>query len=188
MTSIGDFAYSYLDELEGEITIPGTVREMGKGILAGSRYVTAVTFEEGVTEIGNAFMLAYTSSDSSTETYYYYSSLEEINIPASVTKIHPLAFTYAGYNYDSSQKKQVTSPVRLNIAEGSKLTLIDEAAFAYSGIVELNLPPSVQEIGVQAFFGCEYLTAVNFGTAEEGKRAEFDRRPCVRLLSGACRK
>lgn len=168
VTSIGDFAYSYLDELEGEITIPGTVREMGEGVLAGSRYVTAVTFEEGVTEIGRAFMLAYTSSDSSTETYYYYSSLEEINIPASVTKIHPLAFTYAGYNYDSSQKKQVTSPVRLNIAEGSKLTLIDEAAFAYSGIVELNLPASVQEIGVQAFFGCEYLTAVNFGTAEEG--------------------
>ena len=62
----------------------------------------------------------------------------------------------------------MTSPVRLNIAEGSKLTLIDEAAFAYSGIVELNLPASVQEIGVQAFFGCEYLTAVNFGTAEEG--------------------
>lgn len=168
VTSIGDFAYSYLDELEGEITIPGTVREMGKGILAGSRYVTAVTFEEGVTEIGNAFMLAYTSSDSSTETYYYYSSLEEINIPASVTKIHPLAFTYAGYNYNSSLGKQVMSPVRLNIAEGSKLTLIDEAAFAYSGITQLNLPASVQEIGVQAFFGCEYLTTVNFGTAEEG--------------------
>ena len=173
VTSIGNFAFSYLMSLEGAVTVPGRIEEMGTGILAYNPYITSVTLEEGITEIGVGFMLGYSETDRTTgDTTYIASALEEINIPASVTSIGANAFTYAGYTYNASSETEEMSGVTVNFAAGSRLANIGDLAFARSGIQRIDLPASVAEVGVQAFYGCDFLETVNFGTAEEGSALE----------------
>ena len=178
VTSLGNFSFSNIDTLSGSIIIPGRITNLGKGCLAYNRNITSVTIEEGVTEIGYGAFVSYAEMDSSTGAYYYYSSLTEINIPASVTYIGGLAFDGAGRTYSSSYKTHILYEVKVNIAEGSKLKEIGYGAFAESGIVSITLPASleylgnktVEEEGVDGsvFLSCTALKTVIIGSAKEG--------------------
>ena len=163
--SIGAYSFASIETLSGEIVIPGKLTEIGRGALAYNKNITKVTFEEGVSEISDYMFFADTAVDSSTGTYYYFSSLTEISIPSTVTKIGVCAFTYAGYNYDTSTSAYVWNYLTLNFTAGSKLTEIGEASFAYSGLRKIDIPASVETIGIQAFYNCSYLANVTFGDA-----------------------
>ena len=178
VTSLGNFSFSNISTLTGSVIIPGRITNMGMGCLGYNRNITSVTIEEGVTEIGYGSFVSYAEMDSSTGTYYYYSSLTEINIPASVTYIGGLAFDGAGRTYNASYKTHILYEVKVKIAEGSKLTEIGYGAFAESGIVSITLPASleylgnktVEEEGVDGsvFLSCTALRTVVIGSAEEG--------------------
>lgn len=182
VTTLGDFAFANISSLEGSVVVPGRITHMGKGCFGHNRNITSVTIEEGVTEIGYGAFISYSEMDSSTGTTYYYSSLTEINIPASVTFIDRLAFDGAGRSYSSTHSTHILYPVSVNIAEGSKLTEIGYGAFAESGIQSIVLPASLEYLGGQVrykddgeeeqrgsvFLSCSNLKSVTIGTAEEG--------------------
>lgn len=186
VTSLGDFSFSNISTLTGSVVIPGRIKDMGMGCLGYNRNITSVTIEEGVTEIGYGAFISYSELDSSTGASYYYSSLTEINIPASVTFIDGLAFDGAGRTYSSTYAAHVLYPVTVNIAKGSKLEEIGYGAFAESGIQKIELPASLKYLGGKVRYGsdgeeerrgsvflsCSALTSVTIGNAEEGSNLE----------------
>ena len=50
----------------------------------------------------------------------------------------------------------------ISFESGSKLTIIEENAFQYSGLESINIPASVINIGDAVFKDCIYLRNVNF--------------------------
>lgn len=182
VTKLGNFAFSNISSLTGSVVIPGRITHMGTGCFGHNRNITSVTIEEGVTEISYGAFISYSELDSSTGTSYYYSSLTEINIPASVTFIDRLAFDGAGRSYSSTYSTHILYPVTVNIAEGSKLREIGYGAFAESGIQSIVLPASLEYLGGQVrykddgeeelrgsvFLSCSNLKSVTIGNAEEG--------------------
>lgn len=182
VTKLGNFSFANITTLTGKVVIPGRITHMGTGCFGYNRNITSVTIEEGVTEIGYGAFVSYAEMDSSTGTYYYYSSLTEINIAASVTFIDGLAFDGAGRTYNSSYAAHVLYPVTVTIAEGSKLTEIGYGAFAESGIQRIALPATLEYLGGRVrlndsgeemqrgsvFLSCSGLKSVTIGNAEEG--------------------
>ena len=178
VTSLGNFTFSNIDTLKGSIVIPGRITELGTGCFGYNRNITAVTIEEGVTEISYGAFVSYAELESSTVKYFYYSSLTEINIPASVTYIGGLAFDGAGRTYSSTYGTHILYEVKVNIAEGSKLKEIGYGAFAESGIVSITLPASLEYLGDKevekesedgsVFLSCSGLKTVIIGSAKEG--------------------
>lgn len=165
--NIGEYAFAET-KLTGEIVVPARIESLGAYAFAFNQSITKAAFEEGVKTIPEGAFYAYRSQASS-NTYYYYSSLEEIVIPSSVESIGDGAFYYAGSNYTYDYAAgQKTDTVILNFADGSKLKSIGASAFAFSGVKRLSVPASVQTIGALAFFGCDQLEKAAIGTAEEG--------------------
>lgn len=182
VTKLGNYAFAHNSSLTGEIVVPGRITEMGMGCFGYNRNVTAVTIEEGVKEISYGAFISYAETNTSTGETYYYSSLTQISIPASVTLIDGLAFDGAGRTYNSTLAAHVMYPVTVNIAAGSKLKEIGYGAFAESGIQSIVLPATLEYLGGQVryddegeeerrgsvFLSCSALTSVTIGSAEEG--------------------
>ena len=177
VTRLGDHALSNLSLLT-EAVIPGRITEMGTNVLFAAVALETLTFEEGITSIPESFAAGYsqnvntgTTANPVIETRYY-SSLREINIPASVTSIGDYAFRYAGYNFDSSSGENEMNEVTVHFAAGSRLAEIGNGAFATSGVARLDLPASLRTVGQSSFENCPFLSEVNFGSAEEGSVLE----------------
>lgn len=92
-----------------------------------------------------------TATEISEYAFYNCTSLEKLEIPASVTKIGRVAF------YDCINLKTVT------FAENSQLASIGSYAFeGCTSLVSIEIPASVASIGDNAFARCDNLTSVTF--------------------------
>jgi len=121
--------------------------------------LTSVTFEEGVTSIGQ-WAFAYTS-------------IEEITLPKSMESIGEYAF-YASdiqnviWDSDadiSAHAFRGTSLHSITITAEPKK--IGEQAFGGTNLVSIIIPDSVLEIGSHAFRQCKSLTAASIGSGVE---------------------
>lgn len=168
--SVGTYAFAEA-KLSGEVLVPATIESIGAYAFAYNQSVTKAAFAEGIKEIPEGAFFAYRTTSGSK--YVYYSSLTEIEIPASVETIGAGAFYYAGSNYYYEQEAgQQSSAVVLTFAAGSRLQTIGESAFCGSGVKKLALPATVKTVDAMAFFACDLLEEAIVGTAEGGSAAE----------------
>jgi len=82
-------------------------------------------------------------------------NLETVNIPAKVGTIPRSCFERC------RRLRNVVLP--------QNLRTIEDQAFCGSGLEAIDIPPTVLEIGGRAFFDCEHLSRVGFGTAQACK-------------------
>lgn len=132
ITSIGNYAFWCSETFN--ITIPDSVKNIGKGAFAYCKNLTNVTIPNGVTSI-NYY------------TFDFCNSLTNITIPNSVTTIDNYAFSYC-YSL-----KNITIP--------NSVTSIGWNTFEHcSSLTNITIPNSVTSIGYGAFSGCTSLTNV----------------------------
>ena len=159
--SIGDYAF-YSSEL-AEVTIPGSVVNVGKASFCGCSKLTDLTILDGVTNIGNSAFENCTSLTSVTIGngvtsigYYAFSycpGLTSVEIPNSVTSIGNNAFS------DCTGLTSVTIP--------DSVTSIGRSAFrGCIGLISATIGNSVTSIGRYAFEDCSNLTSVYFNANE----------------------
>jgi len=99
--------------------------------------VKTLVIAEGITSVGsNAFA--------------YYSALESVMLPSTLTTIEAYAFY------------QIPIP-HIDLPMG--LTFIDFSAFSRSGLQSVTLPASLTYLGEYAFMECAQLKTVNIETA-----------------------
>lgn len=122
------------------ITLPNTIKTIGKSAFYDCVYITSLVIPEGVTEIEK-------------QTFYNCKALSTLQINGNVTKIGESAF--AGCEC-------ITALPNL-----SHLTKISDNAFEGCSIESVNIPGTVREIGYEAFAGCKYLKEVTIPNSVE---------------------
>ena len=134
--------------------------------------ITSVTISSGITHIGaNSFN-------------YYYTNIETVSIPDSVTSIGRYAFYYCINLTTADLSDNITEIGDYAFYYCEKLDIpnfphniqyIGEAAFQKClGLTELTIPDSVTSIGNRAFASCQNMETLNFPAAENLK---FDTIP-----------
>ena len=150
VTSIADWAF-YGSAMEG-ITIPETVKHIGKYAFNHCSGLTEVTIPDGVVSIGS-------------EAFEYCEKLSSVTISDTVTSIDGYAFAYSALTsvelgngitnigvatfYACEKLTSITIP--------ESVTSIDAYAFGVcTGLENINIPASVSSIGSSAFEGCGF--------------------------------
>lgn len=134
---ICDFAFWEYEKTTGieSITIPSSVKKIGKSAFKGCEKLASVTIMEGVTEIGE-------------DAFKKCEKIESITIPSSVKKIGKSAF------------EGCENLVSVKFMEG--LTEIGDAAFKSCKKIEsVTIPSTIEEIGKEVFYGCENISSLN---------------------------
>ena len=167
VTEIWDLAFWGCSSLTS-ITIPPSVKKIGKNAFSGCSNLTSITIPPSVTEIGN-------------DAFRGCSSLTSISIPPSVTKIGDRAFRYCTSLMSIIIPPSVREIGGVAFADCSSLTSIivskdnkvydsredcnaiihTESNTLISGCKNTIIPPSVREIGNCAFYGCDSLTSIS---------------------------
>jgi len=131
---IGSSAFGNCDKLATVFFMPGSrLEEIGGSAFAGTA-ITEISVPDNVNVMGSSvFASCY--------------SLTKVILPAALTEIP------VGIFRDCGNLKEVVIQDRV--------TLIDQVAFANSGIEEITLPDSLLTIGRDAFQTCLKLTTVN---------------------------
>lgn len=117
----------------GKITIPDEVTRIGEGVFEESTNIVSVTFPDGLTYIG--------------ESAFKGCSLEEINIPKTVTGVGAFAFA------ECSALTHIQIP-------GNVLEIGKQAFYECSALQGVTFEEGLLEIGQYAFWGCESLDEV----------------------------
>ena len=135
ITAIADFAFE--DETGiTEITLPNSVKVIGREVFSGCTNLEKVTLGNAVTSIGFAAFLNC-------------AKLETINLPASLTAIKAGAFD------GCSSLEEIELP--------EMLTELGEQAFGgCSALTEITIPAGIEVINHNTFQGCTALASVSF--------------------------
>ena len=188
VTYKGDYAYSYVGEYSGSVTIPASVTYSGKtysvtsiGDYAFSNCsgLTAVEIPNSVTSIGisafedcsglTAVEIPNSVTSIGNEAFYRCSGLTAIEIPNSVTSIGNEAF------YGCSGLTTVSI--------GNSVTSIGGGAFdGCSGLTAVEIPNSVTSIGNYAFTGCSGLNTIK---VQSGNQTYDSRDNCNAIIETA---
>ncbi len=163
LTTIGEDAFMECEQL-ASIILPEGVTSIGKQAFAGCKELKSIIIPENVTTIS---LFAF-----------YLSGLESIVIPASVTQlagaflqcplqsisVHPDNLTYTSNNgcnviVEKATNKLIVGCANSDIYEGIE-AIEDDAFFYNTEITTLELPSTLQTIGVQAFQGCSNLQSI----------------------------
>lgn len=143
ITAIPDDAFWGCETLV-DVTLPQTVRTIGKGAFGQCVNLTRINIPEGVTSIGDsAFLMC--------------SSLTRLSIPDSVTSIEGNPFRYLAAEILVSSENPVISVVDGVIFSKDGTRLI---ACPCNKVGTYEIPQGVLEIGTYAFENCNDLTAV----------------------------
>ena len=167
---INDYAFKDCSSLTS-VTIPNTVKSIGKDAFRQCSSLTSVTIGNSVTSIGDyAFqgcssLTSVTIGESvtsiGTRAFYSCSSLTSVTIPNSVTKIWGEAFIEC----TSLTKVYIDSHVILNNhGEVDNTNYFYSSAWSMSQIfgsqvAEYIIGEGVKRIGDYAFYGCSKLTS-----------------------------
>ena len=168
VTSIGDWAFNHQGDASyvyyhsglSKVTIPNSVKTIGKYVFRGCTGLSSVTLGNSLTSIGNsAFRLCR--------------SLSYLKIPDSVTEIGSTCF------YDCSNLSSVIIGGSLTTAGtfifgnctnltfvdlGNSMAIIPGNAFHNcTNLKSVNIPNSVKIIGGAAFNGCTNLNQITIG-------------------------
>ena len=161
-----------------------SVRSVGREAFCGSRYLTAVTVPEGVTDIGKYAFQGCVGLQTATVpstlrnigegAFYGCFSLTEMNLSDGVTRIGSYAFSGCRHLV----KLRLSSSLRSigdnafdkctlleNVTFGEELEQVGNAALrGCAAMTSVELPDSLQTLGAGAFQGCTALTAVSMGS------------------------
>jgi hypothetical protein len=126
-----------------EITIPSSVREIGKECFLKCKNLTEIMFDPGseLSEIGKSA--------------FCQSGLQSIRIPSLLRRIPQNCFQ------GCESLREVT------FESNCKITVFEAYAFAGTGLVSIKVPVCVKRIGKFCFLGCENLCEVSFETSCE---------------------
>ena len=119
--------------LEGEVSIPDSVEEIGEGVFAGSG-ISAITLPSSLTEVG-------------AQAFKGCKKLTRVVLPEGCTAIGASAFT------DCPMLESI------NIVDCTKMTSIGDYAFKGCSKLVAELPASLEKIGIDAFSGTSIKTA-----------------------------
>ncbi len=152
--SIGAYAFHNCAKLT-TITLPATLHSLGNFTFAGCTSLREIELPRSISTIGKgcfAYCDALKKVDMATcalrelppYTFDHCRHLESVKLPETLTQVGEGAFYYCTY------MRQCTLP--------GDTQLIDDYAFAGSGIAELNfLPQGLEEIGDWAFYNATYI-------------------------------
>ena len=143
ITAIPDDAFWGCETLV-DVTLPQTVRTIGKGAFGQCVNLTQVNIPEGVTSIGDS-------------AFFLCGSLTQLTIPDSVTSIEGNPFQYMSAEIQVSSKNPVFSVVDGVVFNKDGTRLI---ACPCNKVGAYEIPQSVLEIGTHAFENCNDLTDV----------------------------
>lgn len=162
VTHIGDWAFFQCENMTS-VSIPSTVKSIGNSAFNRCVSLTTVTIPHGVTTIGEG---AFRDCE----------SISRISIPDSVVSIGPQAFfccnnlVYKKYNNalyigNSSNPYVVLMDGSASVTTIASTTrIIYHYAFGGSGSpLNLIIPDSVRQIGVDAFKNCYNMESVTIG-------------------------
>ncbi len=149
--TIADCAFEGNDELTA-ITLPDSLKRIGKQAFSDCHYLTSITVPESVEEIG----------------YYAFSwcyNLEEITLPEKIIDIDLDAFFDTAYYNDSANWEDgvlyigchlvsVKWGVSNNYTVKDGTLTIARSAFSWFDLSSIIIPDSVKFIGKDAFFNC----------------------------------
>lgn len=129
VTSIGNWAFADCSGLHA-VSIPATLESIGIGVFLRCSNLVSVNLPDGLTEIPSRLFDGCIN-------------LRDVTIPQSVTAIGISAFNSAALTPSFSIPPSVAT--------------IGSWAFLGSGVREVTLPPSVQQLGWQSFASCPGL-------------------------------
>ena len=169
VTSIGESAFNGCSGLTS-IEIPNSVTSIESYAFYDCTNLSSVVIGNGVTNIGS-------------KAFGYCSGLTSIEIPNSVASIgydafrgtvwfdnQPDGIVYAG-KVLYAHKGTMPENTSVTVKEGT-LSITDEAFNGCTGLASIEIPSSVTNIGVDAFYGCaELKTVVNFSELTISKGA-----------------
>lgn len=162
---IDEYAFNYCKYLTN-VTIPASVKNIGRAAFSGCSNLSTVSIPEGVKSIP-------------IEAFRSCSNLTSITIPESVTSIATFAF-YSCYNLKEARFASIESLCRIAFADGSANPL-GQAHHLYIGdnddeITEITIPNSCSSIGAYTFHGCSGITSITIpeGITNIGSHA-FDQ-------------
>ena len=142
LKSIGEMAFGCGSgktmNFTGKLTIPSSVEYMGRACYQNCAGLTSLEFEEN-------------SKLTSINEYAFYackSLAGELIIPDGVTVIGKVSF------------RECEALTSLHLPDG--VTTIEESAFESSGIITVNIPNSITNLGNRTFFSCKKLETVTF--------------------------
>ena len=156
--SISDYAFWGCGNLT-DIVIPNSVMSIGNSAFYDCTGLTNVTLPNSVTEIGNS-------------AFYGCTGLTSIEISDSVTEIGGFAFdATAWYNIQPDgliyvgkvayeYKGEMPKNTSIQLKNGT-VSISDYAFWGCKGLISVEIPDSVEEIGFFAFKGCSNLKTIN---------------------------
>ena len=160
VTKIGEGAFANLNGLK-TIIIPGSVKEIGTNAFSYNTTLETVIMQEGVEKIyswafaGCSNLKNVTMPNSlnfmGNMSFYYCANLEEIVIPNKIKEIPQYCF--AG----DIKLKKIVLP--------NNLLKIDSMAFFVNAISEINIPNTVNMIGISAFDKCNNLNNIELNNS-----------------------
>ncbi len=154
LKTIGDNAFNRCNLTQ--IDLPDGLESIGKNAFEGSK-LTSVTIPASVKSIGDrAFYRSKnlesinieggkTALDLGKYTFNYCTKLNNVRIPARVTKLDDGIFSCC---------------TALKNIETKAVTELGNSVFAYSGLEKINMPDTITKMGNATFFECNCLTEV----------------------------
>lgn len=169
---IGSYSFAYCDSLRS-IPLPAGVERLGNDVFSCCQALESIELPEGLTEIGN-------------NAFHYCSSLREITLPASLTTVTGNPFTsckaleriavapgsrsYAvsdGILFSKDMTRLVFCPVSKEtgnyVVPATVTAIASRAFFECGGLTGIKMT-GVVTIGESAFYNCDNLSNVDFGT------------------------
>ncbi|MDE7165344.1 MAG: leucine-rich repeat domain-containing protein [Clostridiales bacterium] len=178
VTQVGENAFYKCGSLTN-IAIPNSVTSIGRNAFFGCSSLTSVVIPDSVTKIGFSLFKGCSSltnikiPDSVTSIDYSAfrdcSSLTSVIIPNSVSYIGNAAFSDCSSltNVTISESIEIVNPQMFdgcsalaNITIPNSVKRIGNGAFYGVGLLSVNIPKSVTEIGIMVFGGCNNLTEI----------------------------
>ena len=161
VTAINASTFKDCEKL-GSVTIPDSVSEIGNYAFYGCKSLTSVTIGNSVTSIGSS-------------AFYGCQNLVRVTIPDSVTKIGVGAFsnckalknanTYEGKFFILGHCLCGYSGNETEITIPDSVVVIEDQAFASTGLKSVTIPDSVIAISDEMFWSCANLTKVTIGNS-----------------------